>query len=261
MMNSNYWKGLRLWLQGILLAALRWAQLKTGFDPVTGLSRSSVPGTVLAALIVLVIAVEAVTCFRLPKGKRSYLNCMEPIGKNALVPIAAGSILLCAGVIGNHQFDMFSILVAGAGGGAMVCLINFVRLLRKDEKPSVLMLLLPMVFSVLFLLTVYIPEESNPVLARYYLPVLAAAMAACTFYQLAGLVCREGKLGWFVFFGDLSVVLSLASMGDGIRNWDRLFVFLGFALVLTPFLMARRSEPLPEPEPKVEEADGKAEKA
>ena len=259
MMNSNYWKGLRLWLQGLLLLALRWAQLRTGFDPETGLSRSSVPGTVLAVLILLLIVVEAVLCFRLPRGKRSYLNCMDPIAKNALIPIAAGSVLLCGGAIGDHRFGVLSILAAGAGAGAMVCLINFVRLLRKDGKPSVLLLLLPMVFSVLFLLTVYIPEESNPVLARYYLPVLAAAMAACAFYQLAGLVCREGKLGWFVFFGDLTVVLCLASIADCSGDWGRMFVFFGFALVLTQFLMVRRSEPLPEPEPK--ESDGKTEKA
>ena len=49
MKNALYLKGLRLWVQGLLLLALRWAQLKNGFDPETGLSRQSVPGIVLAA--------------------------------------------------------------------------------------------------------------------------------------------------------------------------------------------------------------------
>ena len=43
MKNALYLKGLRLWVQGLLLLALRWAQLKNGFDPETGLSRQSVP--------------------------------------------------------------------------------------------------------------------------------------------------------------------------------------------------------------------------
>ena len=66
MKNALYLKGLRLWVQGLLLLALRWAQLKNGFDPETGLSRQSVPGIVLAAAILLLAAAEAAFCFRLP---------------------------------------------------------------------------------------------------------------------------------------------------------------------------------------------------
>ena len=58
MKNALYLKGLRLWVQGLLLLALRWAQLKNGFDPETGLSRQSVPGIVLAAAILLLAAAE-----------------------------------------------------------------------------------------------------------------------------------------------------------------------------------------------------------
>ena len=47
--HGEDFKGLRLWVEGLLLLALRWAQLKSGFDPETGLSLRSVPGLVLAA--------------------------------------------------------------------------------------------------------------------------------------------------------------------------------------------------------------------
>ena len=59
MKNSLYFKGLRLWVEGLLLLALRWAQLKSGFDPETGLSLRSVPGLVLAAALILLIVAEA----------------------------------------------------------------------------------------------------------------------------------------------------------------------------------------------------------
>lgn len=254
MMNSTYWKGLRLWVLGFLLLSLRWAQIKTGFDPETGLSRASVPGTALAAVTLLLIAAEAALSFRLPKGKRSYLKCMEPIGENAVPALTGGSLLLGFGGLLSLKWGLLGILGAACGVAAAAGLIAFVRRVRKSGKAWMLALLPAMVFSVIFLLTVYVPEESNPVLARYYLPVLAATLPSCAFYQLAGFTCREGKLGWFVFFGDLSVVLCLAAIADCAGNWGRIFVYLGFALILTQFLMLRRGEPLPEPEPKPDEA-------
>lgn len=253
MMNTKYWKGLRLWVQGFLLLSLRWAQLKTGFDPETGLSRTSVPGMALAAIILLLAAAEAVWSIRLPKGKRSYLNCMEPIEKNAVPALVGGSFLLGFGGLLSLEWGPLGILSAACGIAAAVGLIIFTQQLRKNGKVQMPALLPSMVFSVLFLLTVYVPEESNPVLARYYLPVLAAALSACMFYQLAGFTCREGKLRWFVFFGDLSVVLCLAAMADCAGRWGRMLVYFGFALVQTQFLMVRRADPLPEPAPKTEE--------
>ena len=255
MMNSYYWKGLRLWVQGLLLLALRWAQLKTGFDPETGLSRSSAPGMVLAGLIVLLIAVEAVLSLRLPRGKRSYGCCMEPVGRKAIPALAAGSFLLGPGILLSMEWGTLGIVTAAFGIAAAAGLILFIQQLRKSGEARVFPLLPAMVYAVLFLLTVYIPEESNPVLARYYLPVLAASMVACTLYQLAGFACREGKLGWFVFFGDLAVPLCLAAMADCTENLGRLLVYFGFALVLTQFLLVRRAEPLPEPEPQTEAED------
>lgn len=249
MMDSMYWKGLRLWLQGLLLFSLRWAQLKTGFDPGTGLSRSSVPGTVLAVLILLLAAVEAALCFRLPKGRRGYWNCMEPLQKGAVPALVVGSFLLAVGSLLSLGQGVLAVLSVVCGIAAAAGLIFFVQQARKHGGAPMPALLPVMVFTVLFLLTVYIPVESDPVLARYYLPVLAASLPACAFYHLTGLACREGKLGFFVFFGDLSVVLCLAAMADCTGNWGRLLVYFGFALVLTQFLMLRRSEPLPEPVP------------
>lgn len=260
MKNSFYFKSVRLWMQGILLLALRWAELKTGFDPVTGFSRRSAPGLILIAAIVFCAAAELYLCIGLPGGKRTYLNCLEPMGSTHLAPMAAGSILLCAGAVLLPGWSMLAIITAGAGAASALGLILFVRLLRSGERPGAFPLLPAMVFSVLFVLIVYLPEESNPVLARFYLPVLAAALASCTFYHLTGLTCRESKLRWFVFCGDLAVPLCLASMADCAGSWGRMMIYFGFALVLTQFLMTRRSEVLPEPPEKDEDEkeDGRA---
>ena len=249
MKNPLYMKSLRLWVEGLLLLALRWAELKSGFDPTTGLSRHGVPGMILAAAILFCAAAELCLCLRLPGGKRTYLNCLEPLEKNQLLPLAAGSLLLCIGAVLLPGWDTLAIAAAAAGAATAAGLILFARLLRKGETPRVFYFLPAMIFSVLFVLVIYLPEEGNPVLARYYLIVLAAAMASCALYHLAGLTCREGKLRWFVFFGDLAVPLCLAAMADCAGNLGRMLIYFGFALVLTQFLLTRREEVLPEPEP------------
>ena len=213
---------------------------------------------ILIAAILFCAAAELFLCTRLPGGKRTYLNCLEPLEQSHLPFLAAGSLLLCVGAILLPGWTTLTIAAAAAGAAAAVGLILFAKLLRSGETPRVFYFLPAMVFSVLFVLVIYLPEESNPVLARYYLTVLAAAMASCAFYQLSGLTCREGNLRWFVFFGDLAVPLCLAAMADCVGNLGRMLVYFGFALVLTQFLLTRREEVLPEPEKKQDAAEPEA---
>ena len=238
MKNTFWFKSLRLWVQGFLLLALRWAQLRSGFDPV--------------ALLLFLAAAEAILCFRLPGGKRTYLNCFSPFEQRHLPFLVAGSFLLGVGAVLLPGGGMMAIAAAVTGAATTVGLLLFAASLRRGNAPRALPLLPAMVFSVLFLLMIYLPEGSNPVLADYYLAVLTASLIACAFYQLAGLTLREGKLRWFVFFGDLAIPLCLASLADSAGDLGRTLTLLGCALVLTVFLQLRRSEILPEPEPEEE---------
>lgn len=246
---TAYLKGLRLWIEGLLLLCLRWAQLKTGFDPDTGLSRPSLPGTILVAAVVFLAALECVLSLRgIPGGKRTFLNCFEQPERRDLPLLAAGSLLICAGGVLMPGWSTLTTAAAVMAAAAAAGVVLLARQLRSGGQPSTLCLLPAMFLSVLFVLMVYLPEESNPVLARYALPVLAAALTACAFYHLTGLTCREGSLRWFVLFGDLSVPLCLAAMADSAGNPGRTLLWCGCALTLTVFLVLRRAEPLPEPE-------------
>lgn len=246
MKNSLWFKGLRLWVQGLLLLSLRWGQIKTGFDPATGLSRHSMPGMILAAMILFLAAAETLLVFRLPGGKRTYTNCMDPLEKSHLPLLAAGSLLLAGGSVLLPGWDTLHIITLVLGAAAAVGFILFARIVRSGGDVKVFPLIPSMFFAVAFLLVVYLPEEGNPVLARFYLPVLAASLMACAFYQLAGLTLGECKLRWFVLLGDLAVPLCLAAMADCADNLGRMLVYFGAALVLTVFLTLRRAEPLPE---------------
>ena len=250
-----------LWLAGAVLLALRLVQLRTGFDPDTGLALPSPAGRALWIGLLACFAVEAVLCVRRPKeGKRSFVCCFHPPEGFALYALAAGSILLIAGGAlllasalppqGTAAVTAAAAGLLGAASGAGLLLL--VKELRGGGTPTVFPLLPAMFFSVLFLLSVYFPEESSPVLDRYYLPVLAAGMAAYFLYQLAGFFRQEGSLRWFGFTCGLTAVTCVAAAADGVSDPGRLLVFLGYALTATAFRLSQRAKPLPEPE----ETDG-----
>lgn len=252
----------RLWLEGVVLFILRLVHLRTGFDPETGLALPSLAGNVLWIGLLVCLGVEAVLCFRRPgDSKRSYACCFHTLEGPALGALIMGSFLLIAGGAlllipalpprGTAEVTAAAAGALGIAGGAGLLLLA--RELRGSDAPTVFPLLAAMFFSVLFLLAVYFPEESNPVLGRYYLPVLGAAMAAYFLYQLSGLIRGEGCLRWFGLVGNFSVVACSASAADCLSRPGRLLVYLGFAVIATAFLLLLRKDPLPEPEKPDEE--------
>lgn len=239
MNQSPIVRGLRLWAEGLLLLALRWAQLQSGFDPATGLSQKSLPGLLLPAAILLLAALEAVFALRLPKGKQTYAACFAAPGYLPL--LAGGGLLMAAGAVLLPGWSVLHIAAAVGGVATAAGLVLFARIVRGGGAVKCLPLIPAMLFGVLFLLAIYLPEGSNPVLARYYLPVLAAAAADCAIYQLAGIALGECGLRWFSWLGGLAVPLCLAALADCTENPGWALVFLGWALVLTVFLLLRRT--------------------
>ena len=220
-MHKIFWQRAgRLWVQGLLLFALRLAQNRTGFDPETGLSLPSVPGTVLAAALVICavaeLAVLVAGCFLL----------------------AVGGVLLLLGALPQRGIAAMTagLLAVAAGAGLLLLL----RQVRANGDASVFYALPAMFFAVFLVLAIYLPEESNPVLARFYVPVLAAALVAYAFSQLAGFLRRESTPRAFVRTADLAVLLCLTALADALDRPGRLLLFGGCALLLTVFLLLRR---------------------
>ena len=253
----------RLWLEGVVLFALRLVHLRTGFDADTGMALPSLAGRAVWIGLLVCLAAEAALCVRRPgNSKRSYACCFRILEGPALGVLTAGCFLLIAGGIllllpvlppqGAAEVTAAAAGALGIAGGAGLLLLA--KELRSGDAPTVFPLLAAMFFSVLFLLAVYFPEESNPVLERYYLPVLGAAMAAYFLYQLSGLIRGEGNLRWFGLIADFAAVTCVAAAADCLDNPGHLMVYLGFAAVITAFLLLLRKEPLPEPEEAEEDA-------
>lgn len=257
----------RLWCAGAVLLVLRLLQNQSGFDAVTGLAKSSLPGTLLLILLAVCTAAELALCFRLPKRSAEFADLFAPPEKNMLTALVLGCGLLAAGgvLLAADAFPRSDIAAGAAGvlaiaAGAGLAVLN--RQARAGTAASITPLLPSMFFGVFLVLAVYLPLEDDPVFFRYYLPILAASAAAYAFSQLAGFCREETSLRSFQFSADMAVLLCLASAADaGIAN---ALLFLGCAAVFSVYLLLRREPDKLAPEkPKKKDAKkaGQAKKA
>lgn len=248
-MDLTFWRRCgRLWCQGLLLCALRFAQMRSGFDPATGLAVPSAPGTALLILLALCAAAELFWGLRLPREEASFTGHFASPGNKAAATAAVGGMLLTAGglvmlltaIPARDLTGAVTGLLSLVSGAGMVVLVQQAR----SENPLGVTSVLPAMFLGVFLvLDVYLPSSSDPVLARFYIPLLAAAGIACAFSQLASLLRGEGSVRAFVFWGEMTVLLCLTALADGGR--ERALIFGGAAVLLTVFLYLRRTRPLP----------------
>lgn len=242
-MDRTFWRqGGRLWLQGLLLLALRFWQDRAGFDPDTGLAVPSLPGKLMVGCLVLFAAVELVRAVRLP-CKSGAPGAFAPPDKSLMAAVA-GCLLLAGGggLMAATAVTARGWLALAAGIAAVLTAAGLLVLIKKargGDALSVMPVLPAMLFAVLLVLAVYRPRDCDPLLARIYLPVLAAAMVAYAFYHLAGFLRGDSGARTFVPTADLAVMLSLAAIADGDSLALRL-VYGGCALVLTVFLVLRQ---------------------
>lgn len=260
---------------GLLFFVLRAVQLRSGFDSATGLSLPSAAGTALAVCLALAAAAEVLLALGLSKEKLPFQRRFAPAEgmKTALVIggmlLALGGALLAARAVtgGGIALGAAGVLGIAAGAGAIL----FVQQLGRRAEAGVMPLLPALFFSVFLVLSVYLPEADNPVLAQYYLPVLASAMAAYAFSALAGCVQGEVSPRWFTPVAELAAALCLGAIADstgrfspGLGGIGRALVYGGCALLLGSFLLLQRrdGELPPEEEPaEAETEEGPAEEA
>lgn len=238
-MNTTLKSVGRIWCGGFILFGLRLIQNRTGFDPETGLALPSAAGTALIIALAILAAGELFLALRLSREKVDFAHHFAPPEKS-LTALIIGCMMLVAGGIllaleGVSTGGGIAPIVTGAlalltGGG----FVFLARQMRAWDEPDVTPTLPSLFFGVFLTLTVYLPTASDPVLERYYLPVLAAAMAAYSFGRLAGFLRKESSPRGFTPVGDLAVMLSIAAIADGGRALSLLFG--GCALVLSVFL-------------------------
>lgn len=251
-MKNTFWPHTgRVLVQGLLLLCLRLAQNRTGFDPVTGLSVRSVPGLALIACLLLCSLAELILCRKLSGERGEFAAHFAPPERETLL-LAAGSVLLAGGgaLLLVSALPQRGLAAIAAGATAAASSLGFLLLAKRFQagaELSVLPVLPSMFFSVFFVLTVYLPAESDPVLARYYIPVLASALTAYAFSLLGGFLRKESSPRAFTFVADLAVLLCITALADA-NGLGELLLFAGCALVLASFLALRRETALDTPQ-------------
>lgn len=216
---------------------LRFFQRRTVFTS-DGLARPH-PLSALLALVLLATALSFLLTawkrqgkqltffhsFALPEGQPPFdLVC------GALLFVAAGALLLVRSVGGGNLVPLIFAALAVLSG---VTLLLFLRAWRSQIAPGSL-LLPPVLLALIFLLTTYQRFASYPVTTAFYVPVLAQAALALTFYQIAAHAFAQGKrrdLWWSL---PVAIVLSLTALPDA-EGLPQAGLYLAGALCLFAF--------------------------
>jgi len=235
------------YLLGAGLFALRLLENRAGFDPVTGLAVPSPARVALLALLAGTVAAELILHWKKPRGKASYADTFH-LPTRELAILLSGCLLMIAGggfwafqsltAAGGIAPMAAGVLAAAAGGG----LFFMIWQLRKQGETSVAPTLPALFFGVFLVLSIYLPYATDPVLERYWLPVLAAAMVAYAFAHLSGFFKKESSHRGFLLVANLAVVLSLTVLADSIGLPLRL-IFGGCALTLAGFTLLLQDPP------------------
>lgn len=251
MNTSAIYKLIRVWGVGAILFTLRFFQNARDFDSATGLHTMSPLGIALLVVILAATALSFFLSLRQSKEKPLFSEHFSAPGRSTTALII-GTFLLAAGggLLAKDAFSsgLFSgsasaTAIASCAVAALViiavpCFLLLTRQMRRRQSPALFLLLPSMFFSAFWVLALYLPVANDPVLARYALPILAAAVAAYAFSQLAGFFRGETRIRTFCFVSECAVTLCLAAAAE--LNVHSL-LYLGCALILSVFTVLQKS--------------------
>ena len=250
-------------LGGIIAFVLRLLQNKNGFDPITGLPVRGTPFNFLLPLFLLLFAVSLLLVAKKMTSQarlfpRDFLTDNLMLLTIAVCGIflmgVAGALELVSAFTGNNLLpspDGLVYLVSARTMqaqriGGILAVLSAVGLFpavvacRRREANTAQaftgsMLLIPAVCLVVRLVLCYRDHSINPVLAAYYLELLALVFLALGFYRLSSFAFGQGRPCLYGFYTGMSVVLALVQFADGVT--PAVLFYLGAALALTAFYL------------------------
>lgn len=250
---------------GCAAFVLRLLQWRVGFEPDTGLPVPGAPfGAATALLAVLVMVLSGLLSRRLPKESEG--TPLFPQGfstpEAGLLTLAVAGVFLMAvsgladmaaglgvqGLPGMAALSAVSrreqLILGVLTAVSAVCLFPAVAAcrLRPDgmARPFSGTLLAPVVCLVIRLVLVYRQDSANPVLAAYWVELLALVLVILALYRLSAFSCGAGRTRRFVLYAVPAAALCLGALADGGALSSLLFN-AGAALLLTGFLLQRLS--------------------
>ena len=223
-------------------AGLRILELRTGFDeadlPVGGAASLTLPLVLIAAAAIFVLLARSYPAQRdLSGGMDEYFDFASALpvmlcvlGAFALFASAAASLLL-------PSRTLLTILLAVFRFAAGASVIYVLFALRRGESLSGVVLLTPVYALVLQLIFVYRATAVDPVLAHFYVEILALAALAAAFLEYSAFAFRNGAPRIFIPLAAMAVVLCVCTAA-GTRELSSLLFYPGFALILLGYCAA-----------------------
>lgn len=272
-MNRRFLLPLSALLGGLLAFILRFLQNVTGFESDTGLA---IPGNLPGMALIALLALLSLWCFLLSRRQPAavssdFANLFSTEDLRPLTLVISGIFLMAlSGALellgavsaGSTLYpvmsaDGLSFLPLSSGSFSvkgqlllgLLILVSACSLFpvaaacRRREAPRPVpgtCLLLPVVCLTLRAGLLYRAVSINPVLAAYYVELLATVVQILAFFSLSSFAFQAGKPRRFSFTAALSVVLGLAALGDGLSAAAPLY--LGSGLALLGFLLLFRPE-------------------
>ena len=117
-----------------------------------------------------------------------------------------------------------------------------------EPKTSGSLLLLPPAALVIRLVLTYRLDSVNPVLAAYYVELLALVFLTLGFYRLSSFAYKAGRTRRFALYTSAAVVLCLAALADSGCTFPARLLYAGGAVTLLGFLLLRLLAPAPRSE-------------
>ena len=208
---------------------LRYLELNTVFDPVTGLPEKNAPITLalilLSAGIALFGTLFAVIASRKYTSRVEYERAFSPSG----ILYLAVFFILSAAMIAADVMYFLSLKAVGSVAYINIVFIAFVAfsalslfiLARaayrgRGGKEMYVFSIIPSVFFCFWLIILYRQNASNPVLLDYCYQCLALASAALSFYYGAGFAFKKSKPAKTIISYFLTIYFCMIVLVDNI---------------------------------------------
>ena len=263
---------------GAAAFVLRLLQMRTGFEPDTGLPIPGAPaGLALTALLALGLLALVLLARRLPadEGDGPAFPFVSSDARLLMLPVAGIFLMALSGVLdllsglgllegvlsaavtAADPTGMTTVVVVSSavgfsrGGHLVMGLLSLAsaaglfaaaiscRPGRKAVSGTVL--LVPVVALVIRLVLTYRVDSVEPSLSAYYVELLALIFLTLGFYRLSSFAFQTGRTRRFALYASAAAVLSLATAADGGSGPSSVLLYVGGGAVLMGFLLLRLS--------------------
>ena len=226
------------WGVGLAMFVLHLYENAYCFDPSTRLYTGGATAIMLGARAAAALLLSLFFSLRGSKKRPPFSrHFATPERSTIALVITALMFVLGGAVLGKDALSetlrVAPMVTAALAFFSGVFLLSLTRQMRRNEAYSLTPTLPLMFFGAFWVLTLYLPAASDPVFERYWLSVLAAAVNAYAFAQLAGFFRRETKVRTFRFVAGYAVMLSVAACAE--LNVHSI-LFAACALLLSIFL-------------------------